>query len=73
MSKSGVFSGSYFPVLRLNTEISVFTPSKGKYGPKKQRKKSVFGHFSHSARKKVVTITMLGIVLGNTPDGREIT
>ena len=39
VSKYGVFSGPYFPVLRSNTEIygvkSVFSPSTGKYGPEK--------------------------------------
>ena len=39
MSKYGVFSGPYFPVFGLNTEIygvnSVFSPNAGKYGPEK--------------------------------------
>ena len=44
MSKYGVFSGPYFPVFGLNTEIiSVFSPNAGKYGPEKN---SVFGHFT---------------------------
>ena len=40
MSKYGVFSGLYFPVFGLNTEIyeiSVFSPNTGKYGPEKTR------------------------------------
>ena len=33
-SKYGVFSGPYFPVFGLNTEINrVFSPNRGKYGP----------------------------------------
>ena len=39
MSKYGVFSGPYFPVFGLNTEIYsvnyVFSPNTGKYGPEK--------------------------------------
>ena len=33
MSKYGVISGPYFSVFGLNTEISVFSPNTGKYGP----------------------------------------
>ena len=33
VSKYGVISGPYFPVFGLNTEISVFSPNTGKYGP----------------------------------------
>ena len=34
--KYGVFSGPYFPVFRLNTEIyEVFSPNTGKYGAEK--------------------------------------
>ena len=35
VSKYGVFSGPYFPVFGLNTYLSVFSPSAGKYGPEK--------------------------------------
>ena len=39
MSKYGVFSGPYFLVFGLNTEIysiiSIFSPNTGKYGPEK--------------------------------------
>ena len=36
VSKYGVFSGPYFPVFGLNTEIyGVFSPNTGKYGPGK--------------------------------------
>ena len=35
VSKYGVFSGLYFPVFGLNTEISVFSPNTRKYGPEK--------------------------------------
>ena len=36
MSKYGVFSGPYFPVFGLNTEIyGVNGPNVGKYGPEK--------------------------------------
>ena len=37
ISKYGVFSGPYFPLFGLNTEIyfSVFSPNTGKYGPEK--------------------------------------
>ena len=36
VSKYGVISGPYFPVFGLNTErsnLSVFSPNTGKYGP----------------------------------------
>ena len=32
MSRYGIFSGPYFPIFELNTEIS---PNTGKYGPEK--------------------------------------
>ena len=37
MSKYEVFSGLYFPVFGLNTEIygDLFSPNTGKYGPEK--------------------------------------
>ena len=58
MSKYGVFSGPYFPIFGLNTEIYIFSPNIGKYGPEKtpyldtfhavdnddQNKSSSFGH-----------------------------
>ena len=33
MPKYGVISGPYFPVFGLNTEIYIFSPNTGKYGP----------------------------------------
>ena len=53
MSKYGFFSGPYFPVFRLNTEIySVNLRIQSKYRKIRTRKKSVFGHFSRSERVK---------------------
>ena len=54
MSKYGVFSGPYFPVFEMNTEIygvNLSIPSK--YGKIRTRKNSVFGHFSRSVNKLV--------------------
>ena len=49
MSKYGVFSGPYFPVLGLNTEIySVNLRIQSEYRKIRTRKNSVFGHFSRS-------------------------
>ena len=46
MSKYGVFSGPYFPVFGLNTDIySVNLCSQSKNGKIRTRKNSVFGHF----------------------------
>ena len=46
MSKYGVFSGPYFPVFGLNTEIySVNLCIQSKNGKIRTRKNSVFGHF----------------------------
>ena len=43
------FSGSYFPLLGLNTEIyGVNIRIKSKYGKMRIRKNSIFGHFSRS-------------------------
>ena len=43
VSKHGVFSGQYFLVFELNTEIySVFSPNKGKYIPEKTPYLSIF-------------------------------
>ena len=43
------FSGPYFPIFRLNTEIyGVHLRTQSKYGQKLTRKNSVFGHFSPS-------------------------
>ena len=50
MSKYGVFSGPYFPVFGLNTEIySVNLRIQSAYRKLRTRKNSVFGHL-HSAR-----------------------
>ena len=49
VSKNGIFSGPYFPVFGLNTEIyGVNLYIQSKYGKMQTRKNSVFGHFSHS-------------------------
>ena len=46
MPKYGGFSGPYFPVFGLNTEIySVFSQNTGSYRPEKN---SIFSHFSRS-------------------------
>ena len=48
--KNGVFSGPYFPLFGLNTEINfVNLRIQSKYRKIRTRKYSVFGHFSHSA------------------------
>ena len=48
MSKCGVFSGPYFPIFELNSEIySVNLRIQFEYGKIRTRKNSVFGHFSH--------------------------
>ena len=50
MSKYGVFSGPYFPVFGLNTEIySVNLRIQSEYRKIWTRKNSVYGHFSRSA------------------------
>ena len=49
MSKYGVFSGPYFPVFRLNTEIySVNVRIRFEYRKIRTRKNSEFGHFLRS-------------------------
>ena len=49
--KYGVFSGPYFPLFGLNTEIyGVNLRIKYEYRKMRTRKNSVFGHFSRSAR-----------------------
>ena len=49
VSKYRVFSGPYFPVFVLNTEIyGVNLRIQCKYKKIRTRKNSVFGHFSHS-------------------------
>ena len=35
VSKHGIFSAPYFSVFGLNTDLSVFSPNPGKYGPEK--------------------------------------
>ena len=50
MPKYGVFSGTYFPVFGLKTEIfSVNLRIQSEYKKIRTRKNSVFGHFSRSA------------------------
>ena len=49
VSKYGVFSGPYFPVFGLNTEIyGVNLRMQSEYRKIRIRKNSVFGHFSRS-------------------------
>ena len=49
VSKYGVFSGPYFPVFGLNTEIySVNFRIQSKYRKIRTKKNSIFGHFSRS-------------------------
>ena len=49
VSKYGFFSGPYFPVIGLNTEIcGVNHRIQSKYGKIRTRKNSVFGQFSRS-------------------------
>ena len=49
VSKYGVFSGPYFPLLRLNTEIyRVNLRIQLEYGNIRTWKNSVFGHYSPS-------------------------
>ena len=47
MSKYGDFSGPYFPVIGLNTEI-YGVRIQSKYGEMRTRKNSAFGHIMHS-------------------------
>ena len=47
MSKDGVFSGPYFPVFGLNTEIYK-SPYSVRIQENKDQKKLRFGHFSRS-------------------------
>ena len=50
VSKYRVFSGPYFPVFGLNTEIyRVHLRIQSEYRKLRSRKNSVFGYFSHSA------------------------
>ena len=50
MSKYGVFSGPYFPVFGLNTEIYfVNLQIRSECRKRGTRKKPVFGHFWHSS------------------------
>ena len=51
VSKYGVFSGPYFPVFGLNTEIySVNLRIQSEYRKIRTKKNSVFGHFLRSAQ-----------------------
>ena len=51
-TRHGVFSGLYFPVFGLNTEIyEVNLRIQSEYGKIPTRKNSVLGHFSHCAQK----------------------
>ena len=65
MSKCGGFSGPYFPIFGLNTEISVFSPNSVKYGPEKAPYLDTFRtvvkqfYNFHNARQ-AIKITMTG-------------
>ena len=52
--KYGVFSGPYFPVFGLNTEIYLRVQSE--YKKIRTRKNSVFGHFSRSETSETLAI-----------------
>ena len=65
MPKYGVFSGPYFPVFELNTEIcGVNLRIQSEYRKIRTRKKFRFGHFLHC---DFLTTN----VLFNIPDGPE--
>ena len=53
VSKYGVFSGSYFPLFRANTEI--YSVNRSDYGKIRTTKNSVSEHCSNSVRFKVKT------------------
>ena len=65
MSKYGGFSGPYFPIFGLNTEIYVFSPNLVKYGPEKTPYLDTFHtvvkqfYNLHNARQ-AIKITMTG-------------
>ena len=64
VSKYGVYSGPYFPVFGLNTEIyRVNLLIQSEYRKIRTRKNSAFGHFSHSASFDLVHFVKLEIVL----------
>ena len=55
--KYGAFSGQYFPVFGLNTEIyGVNLRIQSEYREIRTRKNSVFGHFSRSAMFLVIAM-----------------
>ena len=59
MSKYGVFSGPYFPVFGLGTEIyGVNLRVQSEYRKKRTKKYSVFGHFSRSVYVIPIHITI---------------
>ena len=70
VSKYGVFSGPYFPVIGLNTEIyGVNLYIQSEYRKIRTSKNSAFGHFSRSAKIftfKSKWIAMTGL---NLPTG----
>ena len=71
VSKYGVFSGPYFLVIGLNTEIyGVNLYIQSEYRKIRTRKNSVFGHFSRSAiifTFKFARIAMTGLNLPTGP------
>ena len=61
VSKCGVFSGPYFPVLGLNIEIyGVNLRIQSEYRKIRIRKNFVFGHFSRSANDYLYAVTNVG-------------
>ena len=71
------FPGPYFPTFKLNTEIyEVDLRIQSEHGKVRTKKKSVFGHFPHSADNNTLNIEnitiktsksvkLLGIVIDN--------
>ena len=61
--KYGVFSGPYFTVFWLNTEIyRLNLRIQSKYGKIQTRKNSVFGHFSRSKRQSYLALVSIYFV-----------
>ena len=54
--KYGVFSGPYFHAFGLNTEISVFSPNAGKYGPEKTSDLETFHTVKPTLKCKIVLL-----------------
>ena len=60
VSKYGVFSGPYFPVYVLNTEIyGVNLRIQSEYGKIRTRKHFIFGHFSRTDCDEAIIVRLL--------------